>query len=118
MRPLLLALCSSLAGGAVAATGVVMLQRWMAPAPVLVTVRLEELLAAQVQSLSASLGDPAQQALAAERYARALDAELDRTAQEYGAVVFAGGAVIRGATDLTGTVRARLDARLAAGAPP
>ena len=57
-------------------------------------------------------------AAAQARYARALDAELDRTSQEYGAVVFAGGAVIRGATDLTGTVRARLDARLAAGAPP
>lgn len=114
MRPLLLALCSSLAGGAVAATGVVTLQRWTVPAPVLVTVRLEELLAAQVQDLSASLSDPTQQAIAAERYARALDAELDLMAQQYGAVVFAGGAVIRGATDLTGAVRARLDARLAA----
>lgn len=120
MKPLALALCSGLAGGAVAVTAVVMLQRWIAPAPVLVTVRLEELLAAQVQSLSTSLDDPAQQAIAAERYARALDAELDRTAQEYGAVVFAGGAVIRGATDLTATVRVRLDARLAAsaGTPP
>lgn len=113
MKPLVLALSSGLAGGLMAAVGVVTAQRFIAPAPVFVSVRVEELITAQVKGLSAQLDDPAQRAVAAERFARALDAELDNVAKDYGAVVFASGAVMRGATDLTVTVRSRLEARLA-----
>ena len=116
MRPLLIALCSGLAGGLVAAIGVVTAQRLITPAPVFVSV--EELFTAQVMSLSAQLDDPAQRAVAAERFARALDVELDTVARDYGAVVFASGAVIRGATDLTVTVRSRLEDRLAVAESP
>lgn len=113
MKPLVLALCSGLAGGLIAAVSVIAVQRLLAPAPVFVSVRVEELITAQVKSLSADLDDPAQRAVAAERFARALDVELDTVAHDYGAVIFAGGAVIRGAPDLTVAVRSRLEARLA-----
>lgn len=118
MKPLTLALSAGLIGGLIASGAMVLIQRWLMPAPALVTVRVDELLAAQVQGLSAQLDDPAQRAIAAERFARALDEELDRTAQGYDAVVFAGGAVLRGAPDLTDTLRARLDARLTANGKP
>lgn len=113
MKLIPLALAAGLAGGLIAAVATLLMQLWLNPVPNLVSVRVDELLAAQVQNLSAQLDDPEQRALAAERFARALDAELDRAAQDYDAVVFAGGAVIRGAPDLTDTLRTRLDARLA-----
>lgn len=118
MRPLVLALTAGLVGGVIATSATVLAQRWLTPAPVLVTVRMDVLLTAQVHSLSTQLDDPDRRAKAAERFARALDAELDRMALEYGAVVFAGGAVLRGATDLTDTLGSRVNARLAAAEPP
>lgn len=118
MKPLTLALSAGLTGGLIASGATLVIHRWLMPAPVLVTVRVDELLAAQVQSLSTQLDDPAQRATAAERFARVLDEELDRTAQDYDAVVLAGGAVLRGAPDLTDTLHARLHARLMANQRP
>lgn len=117
MKPTVLAVIAGLSSGCVGAFGVLLGQRLLMPEPVMVSVRVNDLIASHIAATSKELDDPTKQAVAAGLYSRALDSELDALADQYGAVIFSGGAVIRGAMDLTDVVRAGTEARLAADGP-
>jgi len=78
--------------------------------PLLLTVDLKALLAEQARLLAAQPQDPRDRHSHARDFAHALETELDALSREHAAVILNRAAVVRGASDVTPLLRARLQA--------